>query len=256
MPPLETQVDEVVLEVQVVVQVAEHARVLEHAPEHVLEAAEDVRADRVAFECHEAPARLVDAVHVEVVEPEVHQHLLELALALDGAQQLGASRVAERHEGTVVGVARVLVEGRPRLLERHRLHRVERRDLGLERAVVEELGMQLLLDECRQLRRAAELGDALQGPGIGAVGDSVEHVLEDGAARLRTPGLAVRPEHHGQGQSQQHPSRRPHPTLPRFPRSAALDRSLERRRPSSATGGRRDRAPRGMHVCIETTPSE
>ena len=72
-----------------VVEIEEHRRALRGGAEQVAELAEHVRPDRVALVLGEQEAVAALArVDVEVVEPEVGQHFLELPLAVDRAQHL------------------------------------------------------------------------------------------------------------------------------------------------------------------------
>ena len=72
-----------------VVEVEQHRRALRRRAEQIAELAEHVRPDRVALVLGEVAARRsLAGEHVEVVEPEVDHHLVELTLAVDGAQDL------------------------------------------------------------------------------------------------------------------------------------------------------------------------
>ena len=60
---------------------------------HVSKPAQHVRANRLGFvKGHRGPNRLLAAKNIEVVEPEIDQHRLELALAEHRAQQSGLPR--------------------------------------------------------------------------------------------------------------------------------------------------------------------
>ena len=72
-----------------VVEVEEHRRALRGRLEQIAELAEHVRANRVALVFGEQkPGGALARVDVEVVEPEIDEHFLELPLAVDRAQQL------------------------------------------------------------------------------------------------------------------------------------------------------------------------
>ena len=87
-----------------VVQVEQHRRTLGGGFQQVFELAEDVRADHVAlvFGDQVAVGALIE-VDVEVVEPEIGQHFVELAVAVDGAQQLAFGEIAGDHLLRTVG---------------------------------------------------------------------------------------------------------------------------------------------------------
>ena len=79
-----------------VIEVEEHGRALRGGFEHVAEVTEHIRPDGFAFVLAQVIARRALAgEHVEVVEPEVDQHFLQLPLAVEGAQQLGLLDVGD-----------------------------------------------------------------------------------------------------------------------------------------------------------------
>ena len=161
--------------VQVVVEVVEHRRVQRHGAEQLAEAAQHVRPHRVALVGRDREA--VEAVaheHVEVVEPEVDQQLLQLVAGVDRAHHLGGGELVEDEaERPAVGV-----------VEREHLRgRVAERGIGREPRV--ELGVrargELLLDPVRQA--LVEHGRDLAG--ARAVPGPVQEVLGDaGTERL------------------------------------------------------------------------
>ena len=80
-----------------VVQIEEHRRALRHGAEQIAEPAEDVRPDRVALVLRQVGAhRALAGEDVEVVEPEVDEHFLELARRVDGAQDLLLAELVHR----------------------------------------------------------------------------------------------------------------------------------------------------------------
>src|SRR5205085_4805585 len=71
-------------------QVIEHRRTLRRSDEQLFEFAERVRANCVALIRGGEPTNVVFVSEdVEVIEPEINHHLLQLALAENSTQQLG-----------------------------------------------------------------------------------------------------------------------------------------------------------------------
>src|SRR6266850_5035277 len=94
-----------------VVEIEEHRGALRGGAEQVAEVAEHPRSDRVALVLgqHEAIAPLA-RVDVEMVEPEIGEQLLELALAVVGAQQLLLRELDDDAVGfTLDGIRRLLI---------------------------------------------------------------------------------------------------------------------------------------------------
>ena len=148
----------------IVVEVEEHRRALRDRDEHVLEAAEDVRPNRVSLILGDAPARqAIAAVHIEVVEPEVGHHRFELSAAQDGAQDLGLSELAKGLLGapdrSFVGVV-VGTEFGPEHVER-----LEPSQRSVELGVGNRLGVELLLD----VGLGAQLLEPAPGPLVRSV---------------------------------------------------------------------------------------
>ena len=70
-----------------VVEVEQHRRALRGRAEQIAELAEHVRPDRLALVLgQQKPIGALARVDVEVVEPEVGEHFLQLPLAVDRAQ--------------------------------------------------------------------------------------------------------------------------------------------------------------------------
>ena len=85
-----------------VVEIEQHRRVLRRRAQQVAETAEHVRAYRLLLEG--AGPETVQALageDVEMVEPELDHHLLELSRAFDGAQQARFEGLAEHASGTL-----------------------------------------------------------------------------------------------------------------------------------------------------------
>src|SRR5262245_23152932 len=122
---------------QEVVEVVEHRRALRHCRKQVFESAERVGADHVALiRCQQPSVDVLLAEDVEVVEPEIDHHLLQLLLAEDGAQEFRLLQFAQRLLRVARGLLLLLrwllrllrlrrrhLLLRPRLLWRLRLHR-------------------------------------------------------------------------------------------------------------------------------------
>ena len=63
---------------------------------HVTEPAEHMRTNGVTFVLTDVDAGLpLSREDIEVIEPEIDQHLLELSLAVNGAQQLRFGELVE-----------------------------------------------------------------------------------------------------------------------------------------------------------------
>ncbi len=78
-----------------VVQIEEHGGALGCSFEQVLELAEHVGTDHVAFVFgDEVAVRALIEIDIEVVEPEIGEHFIELAIAVDGTQQLTFGEIA------------------------------------------------------------------------------------------------------------------------------------------------------------------
>src|SRR5262249_25112570 len=78
-----------------VVQVVEHRRMASSGEQQVLELAENTGADRVALVTRDHRAGALFAFEdVEEVEPEIGEHLLQLAIGVDGAEELGFAEIA------------------------------------------------------------------------------------------------------------------------------------------------------------------
>ena len=95
-----------------VVEIEQHRRTLRRRFEQIAELAEDVRPDRVALVGREqesiAPLPRVD---VEMVEPEIGEHFLQLPLAVDRAKQLLLGELG--HHLIVAGLHLRRWRGRP-----------------------------------------------------------------------------------------------------------------------------------------------
>ncbi len=83
---------------QPVIEIEHHCRALRGRHQQVLEFSQHVRADGVALIAGEqiSVGALVDE-HVEVVEPEVGHHFVELPFAIDGSQYLGLHQLLDHH---------------------------------------------------------------------------------------------------------------------------------------------------------------
>ncbi len=200
----------------------EHGRAFGRGFEQVAEFAPDVGTDHVAVIGHfkNAVGPFFD-IDVEVIAPEIDQHLLELALGIDRAHQLGLFELADDRDGAplvghldhfghvVLGLGRnlflrgrltcrrVLGEGRGLLLlleiffaflqkERGELLRThlehfKLRHFLLHGGVVDGFGMQLLVDVIVQ----AHFLDGLDIARTGAKGDAIEDMDNFSAIRGR-----------------------------------------------------------------------
>ncbi len=188
-----------------VVQIEEHRRRLGRGLEEILEAAPDVRTDRVALERDDGEAVLaLVGVDVEVVHPEVDHDLVELPLGLGRAQDPRGGQLVEDPAGPLVGrdqvahlgdlglrglgivglrvgralgldllpgLAQRLLEALDQLRVGHRKRRIGG-EARLEPAVGNPLGVELLLD----VGRSAHLGDAVGVARARAEGKTVQDV--------------------------------------------------------------------------------
>src|SRR5258707_11901812 len=78
-----------------VVQVEQHGRALRRAYQQVFEFSQHVRTDHITLVSRDhVPVRAFADKNVEVVVPEVGHDLFKLAVAIDGAQQLGLGQFA------------------------------------------------------------------------------------------------------------------------------------------------------------------
>ena len=166
--------------------------------------AEGVRPDDVALVRGEVFLRRPFAGEdVEVVEPEVDHHFVELAIAVGGAQEfligeLGQHFALAALQLHFLGRARLAVAGRlgaacraggllrllPRALRRQVIvlgelpralpQRIEAGEALRHRRVGDALGLQLLVDECRQ----PDLPDVFEIPRARSEADPVEDVKD------------------------------------------------------------------------------
>src|SRR6266700_4544101 len=75
---------------QPVIKIKEHGRALRSGHQQIFKLSERVRTNHVALIARDqVTIRAFAYEHVEVVEPEIGHHFLELALAVGGAQELG-----------------------------------------------------------------------------------------------------------------------------------------------------------------------
>jgi len=92
-----------------VVQIEQHRGALRRRLEQIAELAEDVRTNRVALVLGEqesgGPLARVD---VEVVEPEIAEHFLELSLAVGRTQNLLLRELDDHHVGALLLRVRLL----------------------------------------------------------------------------------------------------------------------------------------------------
>ncbi|MCG3160063.1 MAG: hypothetical protein JMDDDDMK_01095 [Acidobacteria bacterium] len=80
-----------------IVEVKEHRRALRDGCQQFFEIAQRVWADHVAFVRSQQPAVSVFlSEDIEVVEPEINHHFLQLLFTEDGAQQFGLLQFAQR----------------------------------------------------------------------------------------------------------------------------------------------------------------
>ena len=173
-----------------VVEIEEHRRAPGDRFEHLAEAAEDVGPDGVALEGGDVGAsRALAGEHVEVVEPEVHEHFLELALAVDGAEESGLFHLRDDLPVFLLGRAQFPPEraagpggGRNRC--RRGIGRL-RRGLSLPRPAFELRRLVVIAKECVGIERQ---GDEPGKPSLErAVGDAL------GMELLVEPGLDPHP---------------------------------------------------------------
>ena len=95
-----------------VIEVEHHGRTVRHGFKQILKLAQRPRPDYVALEAHQVIRHLLvlAQVHVEVIEPEIGHHFLELRVGVDVARQPLSKKLVRR------GALRIL-EGSDRLFE-------------------------------------------------------------------------------------------------------------------------------------------
>ena len=181
-----------------VVQIEEHGGAFRRGAEQLAEVPEDVRADRLAFILgQQKPCRALLRVDVEVVEPEVGQHFVQLPLAVDGpndlrvgqfderqvgAHPLGAIRRWRRSAGIGRCIAALRLAGATRLecgnrkllgdVARRQLQGLEPVESPLQTPVFERVRMELLLDEALDAHALHPFDVA----GAGTIRDAVQYV--------------------------------------------------------------------------------
>ncbi len=187
---------------QPVVEIEEHRRALGRRAKQVAEAAPDMRPDRLALvigdEARGAPLAGED---VEVVEPEVDEHFLELPLAIDRARDLLRSQRLDLLAAELPGAALRFHALLFRQVARGHAPEVvraigERHEPRREARVVDGRGVQLLIDPARKphaldvldLARARAEGETVEGMfnGIAVAGDRLprrQPAMHDSASR-------------------------------------------------------------------------
>ena len=95
-----------------VIQIEQHRRTLRRRIDQISEPAEHVRTDRFTLVLGEhEPIAAFPRVDVEVIEPEIDEHFLQLSLAVDRAEQLLLGELDDRlvralpHLGRHLGLA-------------------------------------------------------------------------------------------------------------------------------------------------------
>ena len=156
-----------------VVQVEEHRRALGDGTEQIAEPAEDVGTNRVALVLGQIAAhRSLAGEDVEVVEPEVDQHFLELARRIDGAQDFLLRQLVHHRAAALAQLA----QAGP-LLGRHVVRAGGLARIGgvalragvlapLGPALAQERGVVALGDRRRVERQRLEVGQAGPHRGI------------------------------------------------------------------------------------------
>ena len=184
-----------------VVQIEEHRGALRRGLEQIAELAEDVRPDRFALVLgeHEAIGPLL-RVDIEMIEPEIGQHFLQLPLAVDRAQQLLLAQLDDDAVGFLLhrlffggrrAVVRFLflarLDCRPfefvGELARAHANRPQARETATHAAVGNAIGPQLFVD----IALDAGGHDAFDVPRPWPEADAVEHVLDRARIGRRRP---------------------------------------------------------------------
>jgi hypothetical protein len=81
-----------------VIEIEQHGGTLRGSAQQILELAEDVRANGVAFIGRDQiTVGAFFQEDVEVVIPEIHEHFFQLAVAVDGAKEFGPHEVLRHH---------------------------------------------------------------------------------------------------------------------------------------------------------------
>jgi hypothetical protein len=164
---------------QPVVEVEEHRRVLRRCAEQVAERPEHVGSDRSALVLGDPERRASFAgEHIKVVEPEVDELLLELALAIDDADHLLGAQRLDRLAAPLPRRHHVVYPGGTQRLPGQ---------TRLQRAIVNRLWTELLLDPGRQTDPCHAIDFARPR----TVGEPVECVL-GGRSVFRNAGRPCR----------------------------------------------------------------
>src|SRR5258708_742208 len=88
---------------QPVIQVKQHGWTLSGGDEQIFELAKNARTNDVLLVAGEQQTiEALAHIYIEVVEPEIGHHLFELALAVDGPQQLGLDQFVHHNARRVV----------------------------------------------------------------------------------------------------------------------------------------------------------
>ena len=82
---------------EVIIQIKEHGRAFGGSPQQITKSAQDARPDDIVFIRGEQPEiQILIGEDVKVIEPEICQLLLQLAVAINSAQRLGLLELTER----------------------------------------------------------------------------------------------------------------------------------------------------------------
>jgi hypothetical protein len=184
-----------VARVGVVVEVVEHRRAARHRLQHVPKVAENVGPDDVPVVVDEGLLGVhLEAVDVEVVQPEVGQHLAQLPLAVDHAEVGVEPRLL--HRAGALGAAGLVVL--PELGERLAQRREARIGVAVEAVAAlmvlgvvgfDRVGVELLLDIGREPRIVVR-AEGLEGrevAGTGTESHAVEGHQRDAGELQRGP---------------------------------------------------------------------
>ena len=86
-----------------IVQIEQHRRTLRRRHQQILELAERMRTNHIALIAgHQHSVESLFHEHIEVVEPEVGHHLIQLPLAVDGAQNFRLHQLAHHYDRRIV----------------------------------------------------------------------------------------------------------------------------------------------------------
>ncbi len=197
-----------------VIQIKQHGGTLGGGFEQILEMSQHVRADHIALVGrHHVAVRTFVQVDVEVVEPEIGEHLFQLAVTVNGAKHLAVHQILIDYLNRAIenlnAAAQIRRRGAEEPLPRSIRHRIQYIELLVRGQRLEQRQLFRRLALCQNLfllvvhlppvgqRRRVELGIVVLARFVGVFLplDTRDHFL-DGIASLPVVGKAQPPVQH------------------------------------------------------------